>query len=277
MLSISELWAYPIKSCGGIQVSLSQIDKRGLLHDRSFMIVDKNGRMMTQREHPRMCLIRASFLRKVIRVQIPGIADIPISPYGKQDAQSMIVSVWDDTVEAIDQGNAIAKLLSSFLGVSCRLVRLPKEMVRKTRQGEGEVAFADGYPILGASKSSLEYLNTHLTDCSHLPMNRFRPNIVFNGSTPFAEDSWRRLDLGGVKLIGETLCARCQIPTIDQKTAELKKEPNATLATYRRIKHNLGPAWKTPYPNKVYFGRNFNVEGNGLIAVGEGIKVLEFD
>jgi uncharacterized protein YcbX len=279
MTHIANLFIYPIKSCGGIEVQSSEVGPRGLLHDRAFMIVDETGRMMTQREHPRMCFIRPTwnFASPYVRIQIPHIADAYISLEGKQDGDPLLVSIWDDAVEAMDQGDAIAKLLTLFLGQTCRLVRMPAETRRNTRKGEGEVGFADGYPALGISRSSLNNLVSRIG--SPLPMDRFRPNIVFGNAAPFEEDTWSKISIGhpAVTLSGETLCARCAIPATDQETGERGKEPSATLAKYRLPKHGLGPAWKTPYSNKVYFGRNFNVEIGGKIEVRDHVSVLATD
>jgi hypothetical protein len=49
---IIELWCYPIKGCKGISLSGSKISNTGLQYDRIFMLVDSNGKFITQRTHP---------------------------------------------------------------------------------------------------------------------------------------------------------------------------------------------------------------------------------
>ena len=51
------------------------------------------------------------------------------------------------------------------------------------------VSFADGFPLLLISQASLDLLNSKLA--SPLPMLRFRPNLVVNGTDAHAEDGWR--------------------------------------------------------------------------------------
>ena len=50
MLTVSQLFIYPIKSLGGIELSSAEVDKRGLKNDRRWMLVDNNNQFMTQRE-----------------------------------------------------------------------------------------------------------------------------------------------------------------------------------------------------------------------------------
>ena len=52
MLTVSELFIYPIKSLGGISVSSAKISDRGIDFDRRWMLVDENNRFLTQREVP---------------------------------------------------------------------------------------------------------------------------------------------------------------------------------------------------------------------------------
>ncbi|HET9130063.1 MAG TPA: MOSC N-terminal beta barrel domain-containing protein, partial [Terriglobia bacterium] len=248
--------------------------KRGLLHDRAFMVIDENGTMMTQREHPQMCLI--DLYQHGLQITLgDSYGSRETFLLGCNDSAEMTVKVWDDSVRAFDQGDEIARWLSVRLG-RCRLVRMPQDEIRNTRRGEGQVGFADGYPILGISEASLDDLNARMKTSS-VSMDRFRPNIVFIGCARFEEDTWRRIRIGDVELVGETLCARCEIPTTNQKTAERGKEPNTTLATFRRAKHIVAPAWKLPYPSKVYFGRNFNIASTGRVEVGMEIEVIERD
>lgn len=275
MPHISGLFVYPIKSCAGVRLTEAIVGERGILHDREFMIVEpRQGRMLTQRDYPRMCLIRAMPQEDQMIIQVPKIATEVFSFSGETDQFERQVAVWDDTVPAFDQGKWISEILSAFLETDCRLVRMDPNHFRKSRLGDSGVAFADAYPFLGIGDASLEDLNGRLEE--DMPMNRFRPNITFAGTAPFAEDSWRVLKIGDMHLIGETLCARCAVPTTDQATGARGKEPSATLAKFRLPRH-IGNGWKTPYKNKVYFGRNFNFQGEGVLEEGMEVEILEQD
>ncbi len=126
---------------------------------------------------------------------------------------------------------------------------------------QDQVGFADGYPFLLISEGSLEDLNSRMDH--PLPMNRFRPNIVVRGTLPYAEDWWRTICIGQMKLHIVKSCARCEIPTTDQVTATRSKEPLKTLATYRHAVRG------------VMFGQNLIHEGEGIIRVGDIVEVIE--
>jgi uncharacterized protein YcbX len=130
---------------------------------------------------------------------------------------------------------------------------------RRSKIGDGEVAFGDAYPFLVIADSSLADLNTRLE--TPLPMNRFRPNIVIAGARPYQEDDMARFAINGIDFAGATLCIRCPTTTTNQDTAERGKEPLRTLATYRK------------HPDGVVFGRNFNHSGSGRVKVGDAIEL----
>ena len=56
-VSIASLHVYPIKSCGGIALTDVMVIETGFEFDRAWMVVDPDGRLVTQRELPRMALI----------------------------------------------------------------------------------------------------------------------------------------------------------------------------------------------------------------------------
>ena len=146
----------------------------------------------------------------------------------------------------------------------CRLVYMPVDTERfanpKYTPADSLTSFADAYPFMMIGQASLDDLNARL---SHkLPINRFRPNIVFTGGVPYQEDKMDNLTINDIVFRGVKLCARCNIITIDQDNAEKAKEPSKTLATFRQRN------------NEVYFGQNLISEGTGVISVGDELTVL---
>ena len=59
-MHLSEIYLYPVKSCAGYPVQHTRLDRFGPAGDRRWMLVDSEGEFMTQRSHPRMCLIRTT-------------------------------------------------------------------------------------------------------------------------------------------------------------------------------------------------------------------------
>jgi uncharacterized protein YcbX len=142
---------------------------------------------------------------------------------------------------------------------------MPDEIVRPVRYEEAlahdQVSFADGFPLLVTSTSSLDDLNQRSNFRSDV--RRFRPNLVIEGAAPWAEDGWRRLRIGNLTIRITTDCARCSVPGLDPESAAATAEPLRTLARFRRR------------DNHVYFGVNAVPDEPGALAVGDVVEVLE--
>jgi uncharacterized protein len=266
MLTVSELYIYPIKSLGGISVSTAKISDRGFDLDRRWMLVDENNRFLTQREVPSMALLQVELTPvglKVYHKQSPDLTiNIPVLPETKEE---VAVEIFEDNCTAIFVSEIADEWFSQMLPVNCRLVYMPdstKRLVDKNYAQDNEVtAFSDGYPILIIGQSSLDDLNKRLAE--PLPINRFRPNIVFTGGAPNEENVMMHFTINSVNFFGVKLCARCTITTVDQYDASKSVEPLRTLASYRQKN------------NKVYFGQNLLHHGSGSIHVGDKIEVIK--
>jgi hypothetical protein len=265
MITVSNLIYYPIKACRGFDVSASNVERMGLEHDRRMMIVAPDGRFLTQREHPRLALITPTLKNEAVTLSAPGFDSLQIGI--QRSGTPVPVDIWSSKgLDAIDQGDEAAAWLSDWLGTSVRLVHFAGGFIRKVNpdyavSADDHTGFADGYPILIASEESLQDLNSRLD--SPIPMNRFRPNLVVKGCEPFAEDTWKRIRIGGVEMALVKPCARCVVTTIDKETLEKSKEPLKTLGTYR--KHKLG----------AIFGVNVIPLNEGRIEVGMNVEILE--
>jgi hypothetical protein len=279
MRTLSEIWIYPIKSLGGIALKEAKVEPRGLQYDRRWMLVDDAGRFVSQREIPAMALLGTAiepphlsvFWKKSPseKIQIP--LEVPAS-----DLEKLEVQIWDDKCPARVLPKEINDWFSENLKQNLRLVLMP-ETTRRWADGryapKGQhVSFADGFPFLLIGQASLDDLNRRLAQ--RLPMNRFRPNFVFTGGTPFEEDSWKEFQIspsdqasraGNVQFQCVKPCARCIIPTTDQETATRAAEPLKTLATFRQSGH------------KILFGQNvvWLGEGEAWVKVGDEITMRD--
>lgn len=250
-MHIASLHVYPVKGARGISLDQADLLASGIRHDRRFMVVDANGTFLTQREEPRLALVEVAVTEERLALHVAGSsATIDLPPLARERARRH-VRVWDDEVAAVDVGGASAELFSDLIGRRCSLVFMPPDVVRPVdpayaRPGD-RVGFADGFPVLVASLASLADLNARLVQnrASPSPMDRFRPNIVVEGGEPFAEEgaTAARIELGGgtgtVRLRMPKRCARCQVTTVDQRTAETGKEPLRTLASYRTVANKV--------------------------------------
>jgi uncharacterized protein YcbX len=266
-IAVTGLFVYPIKSCRGTSLQQADAGARGILHDREFMVVDaQSGLFLTQRELPRMALIRPSLSDGALCVEAPDMPMLTVSP--SDDGPVQKVRIWSDTCRAVDQGSEAAAWFSRFLAHECRLVRMADNSVRRVddryaTSNADQVGFADGYPFLLISRESLDELNRRVAE--PLPMDRFRPNIVVaGGGAPHLEDGWKRIRVGSMLFHVVKPCARCTIPTTDQQTGVQGKEPLTTLATYRRSARGA-----------VLFGQNLIHSGSGTLRLGDPLTVVE--
>lgn len=262
-LKVSGLSIHPVKSLGAISLGSVHIDPFGLHNDRRWMVIDEAGVMRTQRQLPRMTLVQTELNGDNLRLSAPGcdVLDIRLN----KESERSLVTVWGDQCSAIDCGDEAATWLSRFLTEPSRLVYFPDSELRQVdpdyaRVGE-RTAFSDGFPMLLISQPSLDELNSRLD--SPVTMRRFRPNLVIDGCDPYAEDGWQKLRIGGIILRIVKPCSRCVIPTIDLETGEKGAEPIKTLASYRMRE------------SKIFFGQNMIAEGEGKIAVGMDVEILD--
>jgi uncharacterized protein len=245
---IARLFIYPIKSCAGIEVQEALLLETGLEFDRAWMVVDEHHDFVTQRELPRMALIKPHIRTEGMVLQAPGMLALHI---GLDVVEaSTRVRVWEDDVRAFDMGAVAAQWFSDFLGQKLRLVRFGPGQQRlsslKWTHGiQAPNQFADGFPLLVTSEASVAELNVRLQDASleAVSVERFRANLVLSGIEAHDED---RLDVfhfaadeggreaGGVQLKPVKPCARCPIPDIDPVTATSSHGVGDTLQTYRQ-------------------------------------------
>ena len=237
---ITGLHVYPVKGCRGIALTQAPAMVTGLAHarlrDREWMVVDRRGHFVTQREYPRLALIQPEPVGDALRLSAAGTAaiDVPLAVSG--GARDVVV--WRFNARGFDQGDAAASWLSAFLHADLRLVRFDPAVTRRCNpdyvaDSGAHMLFSDGYPILVIGAASLDDLNARLAakGASALPMNRFRPNVVVAGLPPYEEDHLDTLTCGEVTLRLVKPCTRCQVTTTDQATARVGIEPLPTLST----------------------------------------------
>jgi uncharacterized protein YcbX len=262
-MQLSGITIYPVKSCAGVNLGCVTLDRFGPIGDRRWLVVDERGRFLSQRDEPRMALVRVEQVQGGIRLS-SGDSSIQATIPGT-DAPELRVSVWEDSVLALLADGSAAEWLSAQLGRPCRLVYMPdtcRRLVDRLYAREGEtVSFADGFPLLLISQASLDDLNSRLDN--PVPMNRFRPNLVVSGCDSFAEDGWRRIRIGDVEFDVAKPCSRCAIPSIDQATAQRDGQINRVLAGYRRVN------------GQVMFGQNLLYQCTGTLSLGDSVEVLD--
>ena len=255
MYQITQLYIYPVKSLGGIALKESRVEARGLQHDRRWMLCDENNQFITQRKFAQLALFKLQLIDSGFQIEFQGnYIQIPYSINGDR----IQVKVWEDTCDAIEYPEASA-WFTKMLSITCKLCYMPndtKRIVDEKYAGSNQInSFSDGFPILIAGQQSLDFLNQKLKQ--PIDINRFRPNMVFDGGSAYDEDSFSMFSINDVLFKGVKPCARCQVIGIDQNTSKVNLEPLSVLSSYRNVN------------NKVLFGQNVIVlQEDGLIKVG---------
>lgn len=290
-MHLSGLFLYPVKSLRGFDVDSADVDALGLVGDRRFLVVDADGRFLTQRTLPRMAQIATALTSDALLLRAEGAGEVVVPLRAAGPIRHRAVSVWrSHELVAEDCGPDVTAWLSAFLDTTCHLVRIGDDfrrpVLRKPRPDvvpavrgapliEGRIVtsdlvnFADGYPFLAVGEASLADLNARLAARAEppVPMDRFRTNLVIADSAPFAEDTWARFRIGGITFRAAGPCGRCIVTTTNQFTGERTgAEPLRTLAAYRRDASDS---------SSVNFGQNLvHDTKSGALRIGDPVEVL---
>lgn len=258
-MNISRLFYYPVKSLQGIEVNRLKFDKFGAVNDRRFMLVDKAGNFVTQRQHPILALVKISAVEGGYQVFMPDVGDFFLPMRGERHEQ-MTVTVWDDALNAYVQPEWTSRF-THYLGAETQLVYMADDAERGIDKDYCEqhrvVSFVDGFPLLFCTEGSLNFLNENLKQS--IDIERFRPNVVVSGVEAFSEMQWQSLEVKGHKFDAVKPCSRCVIPTINPQTAQ--RQPEVFKALQQFCKGEDG---------NVYFGQNvIHSDCDAEIAVGD--------
>ena len=239
---IARLFVYPVKSCAGVEVTEVVLTETGFDLDRAWMVVDQDGVYVTQRELPRMVLVRVQLKHYEVVLRAPGMLALHLQIDAVE--QPVKVRIWSDVVNAYDMGDIAAQWFSDFLGRKLRLVRFDPDHRRlSSLQWTGGIEapnqFNDGYPVLVVGEASLQSLNERLVAAGHgaVGIERFRPNIVLRGIEAHDEDrlDMLRVDAGEPVLLKPVKpCSRCPIPNIDPATGQSSADVGEMLQSYRK-------------------------------------------
>lgn len=263
-MQVTELNIFPIKSARSQSLKEMKITHEGPEGDRQWMLIDENGKFLSQRTLPKLATVEVFVDESALTV---GLNKMFFKISKKSSfSRKVKVQVWNDSFEAALEPDLYSQGIAQFLGVNCRLVRYApfsqRRVLSTNKEWKPEVRFSDGRPLQLLNLKSLEDLNSKLAN--PVGADRFRANIVFNGQTAFEEDKWKRIRIGEVIFSQPKKCARCTITTIDQQTGISQgPDPLKTLASYRRD------------GNGVFFGVLWIPENEGVVRLNDSIEVLE--
>ncbi|KAK7901334.1 hypothetical protein WMY93_018103 [Mugilogobius chulae] len=259
--SLTNIYIYPIKSCGAFEVQQWPLGPQGLLFDRSFMVVNVNGVCLSQKREARLCLIKPQILLKSNQLLLTasGMESICVPLETKTQSQVCQSKVCGDRVETLDCGDAVAQWLSDFLQQKCRLIRLSPDFTRDARKkkqpesSQGEASSSSGSSLslvneaqyLVINRASVEHIHRLIHNREELNaderlvldvenvITRFRANLVVSAAEAFQEDNWSQLIIADTRFVVSGQCGRCHMIGIDQETGSKSKEPLMSLCALR--------------------------------------------
>ena len=171
--SLNQINMYPIKGMQGISLSAAEVEMAGLEYDRRWMLIDEANRFVSQRECPKMSLIRIELSADGIKVMSEDSSIL--IPYRIDKGDRVVTEVWGTWIDSVLVGEKWDRYFSSVLSKKVRLVYMDEKSVRtkelKISPHTTEVSFADGYPYLLLGTESVALLNSKLA--KPISWNRF--------------------------------------------------------------------------------------------------------
>ncbi|EDP60499.1 hybrid-cluster NAD(P)-dependent oxidoreductase [Vibrio sp. AND4] len=261
---LSQINVFPVKSVGGVSLSSAWVEKQGLSFDRRFMIATSDGSMVTARKFPQMVTIKSALLPDGVVFTSLGEEPLTIR-YQDFKMQEAPATVWKDSFTAYTTTDEADDWFSKVLGLRVELLFTGEQSNRVRDKLGHNVSFADGYPVLVISEASLEELNRRSAE-QH-SMDQFRTNLVVSDTTPFEEDTWKRIRIGEVEFESVKPCERCILTTVNTQRGTFResKEPLKTLQEFRANERG-----------GVFFGQNLVALNQGIIRSGDHVEVLEY-
>ncbi|KAM3605669.1 uncharacterized protein V6R79_002657 [Siganus canaliculatus] len=261
--TLTNIYIYPIKSCGAFEVHDWPLGPAGLLYDRGWMVVNENNVCLSQKREPRLCLIRPQvhLASNKLLLQASGMDTISVPLENKTRMRTSYEvcqsKVCGDRVEVVDCGDEAASWLSEFLGQPCHLIRQSPDFTRDMKKRASEAAISASLSLVNEAqylminRASVEFIQKlmssrqddlqgdQLLDTQNV-ISRFRANLVIAGVEPFEEDNWSHLIIGNSQFLVAGQCGRCQMVGVDQDTGNRTKEPLLSLLAHRKGKVTFG-------------------------------------
>ena len=276
-LRLTHLNVHPLKSGAVRPLGSALVQERGLQDDRSWMLVDRDHRLVSAREaHAAFHVVADTpstdpSVSTALRLRAPGLDDLHLEvPQG----DPVDVRLFSLDLRAVPAPGADAWLAAALGRDDIRLVWCHDPRARRLQPGfasEAEhAAFPDSFPVTLASLASLRRLQDWMVERAlelgeeppdPLPIERFRANLVVDGGEAFEEDHWRAVHVGDVRLRVAKPVGRCVMTTLDPVTLTTAKEPVRTLARHRLV------------GGKTMFAVHLVPETTGRISVGDEVRV----
>ncbi|MGH8981322.1 MAG: MOSC domain-containing protein [Acidimicrobiales bacterium] len=204
---VDALWRYPVKSIGGERVGVLHLDDRGVVGDRRWAVVGRDGKLgsgKTTRRFRRMAGLLS------FRAETAGDGTVWVHPCD------------GDRWQVTDPETALA--IGAVVGEEVRLLE------------ESAVPHLDAAPVHLITTGALASFADEVGE--PLEVRRFRPNVVVEAETNGDEWAARRLCIGTAELEVAVPTERCVMVTMAQQGIEPR--PSLLRQITRRLDGNFG-------------------------------------
>lgn len=278
-VTVAGLGIHPVKSTAIRPVTAAAVAPYGLVGDRRWMVVDADGVLVSAREHRALFRVVGDTAQTdpavnvPLRLSAPGVPTLEVAEPTSPWVDLHLFSNELRGRPADEETNAWLREAVGRPDLTLVWCDDPgRRALNPTYSEPGDhTGFADGYPVTLASLSSLRQLNDWIIEGAlergedppaPLPIERFRANVVVDGSAPFAEDDWTRIRIGDVTFRKAKPVDRCVMTTISPDDLSSGKEPIRTLARHRL------------FDRKTMFAVHLVPEGTGEIRVGHSVETV---
>ncbi|MFC2123901.1 MOSC domain-containing protein [Bacteroidota bacterium] len=261
--TLSTIYLYPIKSLVGIELQSASVFDRGIENDRRWMLVNEHGEYQSLKKVAELAKFQIRLKDDNMEISHPESLDSIKVPFEVNQGKELVVKIMDDHCKAIIGSNSFDDWFSELLDRETHLVYMPEETNRmvnpKYAINDEKISFANNYPLMMIGQAALDDLNSKLEVPAK--MERFRPNLVFSGGSPFEEDTFLDFDIGECNFRAVKPCPRCVVINVEPGTGQKGLDPLKTLATYRSE------------GNDVNMGQNLLCLRGGIIEIGQELII----
>lgn len=287
MLTVAEIWRYPVKSMAGERLDSAEITKRGLFYDRGWAVrEDRTQAIRSARYIPELLMCTARSLPGTNAGLVPHVAiTLPDGTTVNSDDSRVNARVSDaigravtllplrppEDIEHLRQGPPVSedpeKEMRMLLGLEADdplpdFSAIPPEIVKDLRELVApRGTYFDAFTMHVVAAATLRHLAQRLPD-AQIAVSRFRPNLVIDAdarSVHRLESQWvgKRLTIGTCEIAGIMECPRCAIPS----------SAHPGLARDRRITHTLAHEFHHA------LGLYCDIKSAGTVRVGDAVTL----
>ena len=281
---ISDLWIFPIKSCGPIVVNNFDCSKigpqDGYNKDRIFQVTHTaSGECISGSTYPKVVRVFPKIKGSILTLTAEGMKDLSINIEELYKSKNFVtVKIMLDDAKCIDCGDEAGRWLSKFILGKEDGLRLsfypsnePKPIIHDKKflfeqaDQKDSGTFHEEASYLIMNQGSFDELNTRID--KKVGALQYRPNLLVKGAPAWDEDNWKWMKIGETVFKNVQPCIRCVFTNVDPATGERHPlmEPLKTLKSYRAFKEvATGPV----------FGIHLGIRGKeGKVKLGDDVYV----